>query len=230
MASLALALTTTMALFFSLIGFIGHNGLSSFIGLGISFIGPGISLVGLSGFGLISLVGLSLTALIGHISLTGLIGDIGFGLISLVGLSGFGLVGLSSINGLIDFISLADLVSFGINGSIGKEIVVNSLLFKIEMKQAHHDLLRRESWLWCVWIVFSSLAGLDSVFLNALQNAKQIFFNRIPQMTKYFVMRECEDIPSTRNLYAVTQNLLTRMSFLFLNSLKGFWRSLAEIS
>jgi hypothetical protein len=48
-------------------------------------------------------------------------------------------------------------------------------------------------------------------------------------MTKYFVMRECEDIP-TWNLYAVTQHLLTRKNFLFLNSLKGFWRSLAEIS
>jgi hypothetical protein len=31
-------------------------------------------------------------------------------------------------------------------------------------------------------------------------------------------------------LYAVTQHLLTRTKFLFLNSLKGFWRSLAEIS
>jgi hypothetical protein len=76
--------------------------------------------------------------------------------------------------------------------------------------------------------VLSSLAGLDSdyFFGLALQNGKQIFFNRIPQMTKYFTMRECEDIP-TWNLYAVTQNLLTRLNFLFLNSLKGFWRSLA---
>jgi hypothetical protein len=44
--------------------------------------------------------------------------------------------------------------------------------------------------------VFSSLAGLDSVFGNALQNATQLFFNRIPQTTKYFVMRECENIPT----------------------------------
>jgi hypothetical protein len=55
----------------------------------------------------------------------------------------------------------------------------------------------REGWLWCVKRVLSSPAGLDSDFLFglALQNGKQIFFNRIPQMTKYFVMRECEDIP-----------------------------------
>jgi hypothetical protein len=44
--------------------------------------------------------------------------------------------------------------------------------------------------------VFSSLAGLDSIFGNALQHAIQLFFNRIPQMTKYFVMRECENIPT----------------------------------
>ncbi len=31
-------------------------------------------------------------------------------------------------------------------------------------------------------------------------------------------------------LYAVTQHLLTRRNFIFLNSLKGFWRSLGEIS
>ncbi len=48
-------------------------------------------------------------------------------------------------------------------------------------------------------------------------------------MTKYFVMRECEDI-FVQNPYAVTQHLLTRSNFLFFNSLKGFWGSLAEIS
>jgi hypothetical protein len=62
------------------------------------------------------------------------------------------------------------------------------------MKPSSHDLFWRESGLWCVRRVFSSLAGLDSVFLNALQNATQLFFNRIPQMKKYCVMRECENI------------------------------------
>jgi hypothetical protein len=167
---------------FGLVGVIGlslisHYGLIGFISLGISFIGHGISLVSLSGFGLISLIGLSLAALIGHISLTGLICVIGFALISLVGLSGFGLIGLSGINSLIGQISL-----------------VNSLKFEIEMKPSQHDLFRRDSGLWCVWKVFSSLAGLDSVFLNALQNAKQLFHISLPQMTKYCVMRECENI------------------------------------
>jgi hypothetical protein len=36
------------------------------------------------------------------------------------------------------------------------------------------SLICEESGLWCEWrVVFSSLAGLDSVFENALQNAKQ---------------------------------------------------------
>ena len=36
----------------------------------------------------------------------------------------------------------------------------------------------------------------DSFFGDALQGAKQLFFSRLPQMIKYFVMRECEDIPT----------------------------------
>jgi hypothetical protein len=56
----------------------------------------------------------------------------------------------------------------------------------------------REGWLWCVRRELSSLAGLDSDFFFglALQNGKQIFFSRIPQMTRYFLMRECENIPT----------------------------------
>jgi hypothetical protein len=34
----------------------------------------------------------------------------------------------------------------------------------------------------------------------------------------------------TQNLYAVTQHLLTRRNFIFLNSPRGFWRSLEERS
>ncbi len=39
-------------------------------------------------------------------------------------------------------------------------------------------------------------------------------------------VRVCEDIPMWISLYAVTRHLLTRRNFLFLNSLKDFWRSL----
>ncbi len=34
----------------------------------------------------------------------------------------------------------------------------------------------------------------------------------------------------TRNIYAVTQHLLTRRNFIFLNSLRSFWRSLEQRS
>jgi hypothetical protein len=198
-----------------LIKLIGHIGLGvSFIGLGVSFIGGfvccvdlsliglgrhigNISLIGLgfilSAHWLIDFIGLGIEGLIsknGFIGL-GLVGFIGLGLGSLI--NGISLIGLFS---LIGFIGLVGLVSFGLNGLIGKGIIVNSLQFKIEINQSQHDLFQRESWLWCVGRVFSSLAGLDSVFGNGLQNATQLFFDRIPQMTKYCVMRECENIRS----------------------------------
>jgi hypothetical protein len=57
----------------------------------------------------------------------------------------------------------------------------------------------RESWLWHVF-----LPRLDSyVFRDALQNAKQLFSFKLPLMTQYFVMRECENILS-RYLCVVT--------------------------
>ncbi len=47
----------------------------------------------------------------------------------------------------------------------------------------------RESWLWHV------SSRLDTFFLgDTLQNAKQLFSLRLPQMTKYCVMRECDNI------------------------------------
>jgi hypothetical protein len=69
--------------------------------------------------------------------------------------------------------------------------------------------------LWCVWRVFSSLARLDSVFLNALQNAKQLFHVSHPQMTKYCIMRECENI---RNGYLYAGDLV----FVILKGIYGF--------
>jgi hypothetical protein len=43
---------------------------------------------------------------------------------------------------------------------------------------------------------FHTLLRPDSHFGDAMQDAKQLFFSRLPQMTKYFVMRECENIPT----------------------------------
>jgi hypothetical protein len=112
---------------------------------------------------------------------------------------GLGLVGLIGLNGRIGLNSHNDVVS-----------LINSMEFEISCYS-----FVREGWLWCVRRL-CSLARLDSDFFfrHALQYAKQLFYSRIPQMTKYFVMRECEDIP-TWNLYAVTQHLLTRRNFNF---------------
>ncbi len=62
----------------------------------------------------------------------------------------------------------------------------NSLLLQIL-----RSFLVRESLL-CD--VFLHIAGLDSVFGDAIQNAKQLFSTRLPQMFEYCVMRECENI------------------------------------
>ncbi len=156
-----------------------------------------VGLVGLSGFGLTSLAGLSGFSLVGLVGLSGINSLIGqISLISLISTSGFGILGGFGLVGFIGYISLVGLVGFGLNGLAGKGVIVNSLQFEIEMKPSQHDLFWRASALWCEWRVFFSLTGLDSVFRNALQNATQLFFNRIPQMTKYCVMRECENIHS----------------------------------
>jgi hypothetical protein len=181
-------------------GLVGLSGINSLI-VRISLVG----LVGLSGFGLISLIGISGFGLVGLVGLSGING------ISLIGLGGhddnMSLIGLGfvlSARWLIDFISLGIEGLISKNGFIGLGLVdliglglgsiANSLQFEIEMKPSPHDLFWRENGLWCVRRVFSSLAGLNSVFLNALQNATQLFFDRIPQMTKYCVMRVCENI------------------------------------
>jgi hypothetical protein len=184
-------------------------------------------------FCLITAIGLILASLafwlVSFISLVGIISLAGFSLIGLIGLISPGNLGMSA-SPTRWLIGLISLVSIGFNGPIGIGIIIKSLEFEIKTKISQCDMFVREGWLWCVRRL-SSLTGLNSVFFFglALQNGKQIFFNRIPQMTKYFVMRECEDI-FVQNPYAVTQHLLTRSNFLFFNSLKGFWGSLAEIS
>jgi hypothetical protein len=78
--------------------------------------------------------------------------------------------------------------------------------------------------------VFSSLAGLDSIFKDALQNAKQLLSTRIPKMTKYCIMRECENILRGYLYDGDLVFVILKGIFSFLNPPKGFWRSLPEIS
>jgi hypothetical protein len=102
---------------------------------------------------------------------------------------------------LIDFVGL---ISVSLNGFIGFSIIAISLGlahidFEIGTKHSQRFSLVRESWLWGVRrvTIVDSLISLwpDFCFEKALQNAKQLFFIRLQQMTKYFVMRECENIP-----------------------------------
>jgi hypothetical protein len=196
--------------------FVGHIGIFGHIKLVklISLIGL-IGLVGLNGLiGHIHLVGCNDHFNIGCTSHTVLVGLLNFvghndriGLVGLVlsHISLIGLVGLVSIsfNGLISLDG-----HIGHNGLIGEVIFVSlglvavglgnvRIKFEMKTKLSSCCLFARESWLWCVRRVFSSLTGLNSVFGNALQNATQLFFDRIPQMNKYFVMRECEHIADT---------------------------------
>jgi hypothetical protein len=122
-------------------------------------------------------------------------------------------------------------IGLGLTGFIGLGLgsIVNSLQFEIDMKPSPHDLFWRESGLWCVRRVFSSLVGLNSVFGNALQNATQLFFDRILQMTKDCVMRECENILHGF-LYVFDLAFVILKGIYIINSPKGFWRSLPEIS
>jgi hypothetical protein len=216
-------------------GLDGHTGPNSLIGLvGCCIIGL-ITLLALSKHWLNGLVVfLGCKSLVSIFSLVGL-GFVGLnclvpfiGLVGLIGLV-LGHISLISLVSLIGFIGLVSLVSFGLNNLIGKGIIINSLQFEIEMEQSQHDLFLRESWLWCVRRVFSPLAGLDSVFGNALQTATQLFYDRIPQMTKYSIMRECENIHSWISLSGdlVFSHQQGIYGFKFL---RGFWRSLPENS
>ncbi len=190
--------------FIGLDGLIGCIGRNDLIGI-ISLVGL-VGIVGLIGHnGLVGLI--NLVDLIDHIGRNSFVGPIGLvgllieliKLISLINLGSISLISLIGLIGFIGLIGLDGLVGFGLNGLIGISIILVRLGiicidFEIGTQLSQCYTFVREGWLWCVRRVLSSLAGLDSDFENALQNAKQLFSVRIPLMTKYFVMRECDNI------------------------------------
>jgi hypothetical protein len=91
------------------------------------------------------------------------------------------------------------------------------------------SLIWRENGLWCEWRLFSSLAGLNSVFENALQNAKKLFHISLPQMTKYCNMRECANI-LCGYLYDGDLGFVILKGISSFKCPKRFWKSLPEIS
>jgi hypothetical protein len=96
-----------------------------------------------------------------------------------------------------------------------------------------HSLVREKMWWWLalarkkMWRWIASFG--ESYNGDVLQYAKQLFSLRLPQMTKYCVMRECDNvhprISTTGDLAFSHQQECT-----VLNSQKGFRRSLPEIS
>jgi hypothetical protein len=200
----------------TLAGLIGHISLAGLIG-DISFIG---SFVGFVGFGLISLGGiisdislvsficLSFVSLVGFISLfgyIGLIGRIGHNSLAGVGLSLVSLLGLSihwpfklgthrvaikqpSVTGITKVIMQA---AHGVATVSSATRITNAAIWYYCI--ASHSFARESLLSQHVLLL---TGGHNSVFKNALQNATQLFFDRIPQMTKYCIMRECENIHS----------------------------------
>jgi hypothetical protein len=85
-------------------------------------------------------------------------------------------------------------------------------------------LFVRESWFWHV------LSVLDSYFFrDALQNGKQLFSTKLLQVTKYCVMRKCDNVHSWISLSGDLVFSHQHGNY-GLQSPKGFWRSLSEIS
>jgi hypothetical protein len=178
-----------------LISLIGHIGQVGLIGL-VAHTG-----LGLNGFGLVGYTGL-LISLIG-LRFAGHVGFIDF--ISLVGLGFIGHIGLIDPIGLIGLVRFAGFICFSIFAiSLG----LARIDFEIRTKHSQQfSFVVRESWLWCVRrVIFDSpiLLRSDFCFEKALQNAKQLCFIRLHQMTKYFVMRECENIPTWISLCLTT--------------------------
>jgi hypothetical protein len=158
----------------------------------------------------ISLVGrISLVSFSGLVDHSGLVGFIGIGLSSLIGfLSLFGQIGLV---GCIGHNSLAGVIRLSLVSLVGLSVywpfklATHEVAIKLTSATkisnaaiwyycAASHWFMRESWF---WLVILPNGRLNSVFFrDVLQNAKQLFCFRLPQMTKYCIMRECENIHS----------------------------------
>jgi hypothetical protein len=96
-----------------------------------------------------------------------------------------------------------------------------------------HELMREKMWWWLalarkkMWRWIASFG--ESYLGDVLQYPKQLFSLRLPQMTKYCVMRECDNIHSWISTIGEVASS-HQQEFTVLNSQKGFWRSLPEIS
>jgi hypothetical protein len=196
-----------------LIGLVGHDCIVSFIGSFVGFVGLGLVSLG----GLIS--NISLVCFIG----LGLVGFIGLGLVSrligLIGLISLGLVGIISLVGLSTHRPFCERLAAAVIEAtkISRRLklaathgVATLQLSTTRIANAAstyyftasllcvHSLVREKMWWWLalakkkMWWWIASFG--ESYHGDALQYAKQKFSARLLQMTKYCVMRECENI------------------------------------
>jgi hypothetical protein len=201
--------------FMGLIGIhisLGHNGLIGFIGLGlIGFIGLGLvrlvglicHIIGLNGLNGFSLVGLSGSSdIMGLISLGGLIRNI-----SLVGLGCFSgwltcarkRCGTPTTMTCYKIVFAAAILAaaakthgVAIKLTSANKIINAAIWYYYAAYQYYAHLFVRESWLSHVLFRLDSLFSL--FFRVALQNAEHLLSTRLPQLTKYCDVRECENI------------------------------------
>ena len=169
--------------------FIGHNGLVGFIGLGlVSLVGffDRISLVGPIGF--IGLIGL------GNLGITSLVGSLALSTRRLIGLIGF--VIAAKISRRLKQAAALGVATVQLSAT--KIANAASTYYLIASLFHVHSLVRETMWWWLalakkkVWRRIASFGDHGDV----LQFGKQLFSVRLPLMTKFFVMRECDNILS----------------------------------
>jgi hypothetical protein len=139
--------------------------------------------------------------------INGLVGIRGFGRVSLVSLSGFGLI---SVIGSLVYHCGCDLLAAAASMVVKQaaaatkltsptKIASEAILYYFAASSLHMSLLVREKmWWWLaharkkIWWWIASFG--ESYHGDVLQYAKQLFSLRLLQMTKYCVMRECNNI------------------------------------
>jgi hypothetical protein len=239
-----------------LVSFIGL-GIVSFIGLSLDSLGRLLGHISLIGRCIIGLI--ELAALSNHwpISLIGVIGiyliaslasaaSLARRLISFVGLIGSSTHQLfceclaTAVNEATKITSrLKQVAALGVATlrSSATETAASTYSFTISSLNMH-SLVREKIWWWLAlarkkmwWWIASFGESYSGDVLQYAKHlfAKQLFSLRLPQMTKYCVMRECDNIHpwiSTTGDLAFSH----QQEFTVLNSQKGFRRSLPEIS
>ncbi len=143
----------------------------------------------------------------------------------------------ASLDLLASLASLALLASSVLLASASMASFASAFLLPtsdLKSKENHLEVIYLWGWVGCgVWGEYF-LLSLDStqsfssleIHFKMQHNYFSAGFHKWPNTLSW----GCVRIFLHGYLYAVTQHLLKRRKFLFLNSLKGFWRSLADIS